>query len=339
MIMRRYSIFLCLLYVVSSVFAQSSHTIKRGETLESLAKKYGVSVEQIKAANKSIGNVYTGMTITIPAKSDLSGAEDTGIVTNSQAVQDLENGQNDVVPMEQASLPLSNPYQSTGVVSDKEQYRRSSLCLILLTHRDKQYAEAMERVFKNFPLPARYNEHNIDDLRVISVSGKQSKSDIDRLVRNNYVAQKVVGRWFNRGEYTGYMNMDLIHERGGYGAFYADYQRSQTNVRGVGMLRDEGIELLQSTFVLVCDMDYIDKKKGAKWGALALGILSAGMQGVAQANYMQAQKQYLQGDYESAQKSMNSAQTWNAGGLLTGAGAAVVGDIGGFRVNMNAYFI
>ena len=134
--------------------------------------------------------------------------------------------------------------------TDKDQYRRSSLCLILLTHRDKKYAAEMERVFREFPLPARYNEHNISDLRVISVRGKQSKSDIDHLVRSNYVAQKVVGRWFNRS-YSGRMNMDLIHERGGYGAFYADYQRSKGNVRGTDMLRDEGIELLQSTFVLV----------------------------------------------------------------------------------------
>ena len=43
--------------------------------------------------------------------------------------------------------------------ADKESYRRSSLCLIMLTHRGKKYAEDMERVFKSFPLPARYNEH------------------------------------------------------------------------------------------------------------------------------------------------------------------------------------
>ena len=226
--------------------------------------------------------------------------------------------------------------QATSV-NDKDHYRRSSLCLILLTHRDKQYAEAMERVFRSFPLPARYNEHNITDLRVISVSGKQSKKDIDRLIRSKYVAQKVVGKWFNRNEYTGRMDMDLIHERGGYGAFYDDYQRSQSHVRGAAMLRDEGIELLQSTFVLVCDMDYIDKKKGAKWGAFALGILSAGMQGLAQANYMQAQNQYRQGNYAAAQNSLNAAQNWNLGSTATAAGAAVVADIGGFRVKMNAY--
>lgn len=230
------------------------------------------------------------------------------------------------------------PFRVSGQVSgDKNHYRRSSLTLILLTHRDKKYAAEMERVFRSFPLPARYNEHNISDLRVISVRGKQSKKDIDRLVQSNYVAQKVVGRWFNRNPYSGSMNMDLIHDRGGYGAFYDDYQRSQFNVRGTSMLRDEGIELLQSTFVLVCDMDYIDKKKRAAWGAFGMALLSAGMQGMAQAQYSQAQRQYYQGNYQAARDSYRKAQAWNAGSGFTMAGAAVVADIGGFRVKMNAY--
>lgn len=223
------------------------------------------------------------------------------------------------------------------VTSDKEQYRRSSLTLILLTHEDKKYASDMERVFKSFPLPARYNEHNIDDIRVISVKGRQSKKHIDKLISKNNVAQKVVARWFNRNPYSGTMNMDLIHDRGGYGAFYEDYQRSQSNIRGVSMLQDEGIELLQNSFVLVCDMDYIDKKKGAKWGALGLAILSAGMQGMAIAQNVEAQREYNKGNYREAQKKSQNAQAWNAGGNLTMLGAAVVSDIGGFRVKMNAY--
>ncbi len=221
--------------------------------------------------------------------------------------------------------------------SAKEQYRRSSLCLILLTHRDKKYAQEMERIFRSFPLPERYNEHNISDIRVISVTGKQSRSDIDKIVTNNDVAKKIVGRWFNRNTYTGHMDMDLIHERGGYGASYADYQRSQVNVRGTSLLRDEGIELLQSTFVLVCDMDYIDKKKGAKWAAFGLALGSAVMQGMAQANYNQAVQEAYNGNSAEAQRRLRAARGWNAGSYLSMAGTAVAADIGGFRVKMNAY--
>lgn len=220
---------------------------------------------------------------------------------------------------------------------DKDEYRRSSLSLILLTHRDKKYAEAMQRVFLNFPLPARYNDHNITGVRVISVSGKQSKKKVDDLLKTHAVARKIVSQWFNYNPGLGTMDMDLIHERGGYGASFADYQRSQMNVRGTDMLKDEGVELLQSSFVLVCDMDYIDKKKGAAWGAFGLALLGAGMAGVSQANYNQAQKEAANGNYSAAQKKMNDARAWNAGSSLAMVGSAVVADIGGFRVKMNAY--
>lgn len=226
---------------------------------------------------------------------------------------------------------------SQEVTPDREQYRRSSLCLILLTHEDKKYAADMERVFKNFPLPARYNEHNISDMRVISVKGKQTRSKIEKMLAEKNVAKRIVGRWFNRNPFTGSMDMDLIHERGGYGASYADYQRAQNNVRGTDMLRDEGIELLQSTFVLVCDMDYIDKKKRAAWGAVGLALLStasAVMSGVSQ---QQAYNAASKGDYEEAKRKQQAATAWNVGSTVGMAGAAVVADIGGFRVKMNAY--
>ena len=220
---------------------------------------------------------------------------------------------------------------------DRDDYRRSSLCLILLTHKNKKYAEEMQRIFQDFPMPARYNEHNISDVRVISVYGKQSKSDIDRLLNQHNIAQKVVSKWFNRNSYTGCMDMGLIHDRGGYGAFYDDYRRSLSTVRGTDLLKDEGIELLQNTFVLVCDMDYIDKKKGAAWGAVGMALLSAGMQGMAQANYAEAQRAAYAGNYSKAREKQRAAQNWNMGSQLGAIGTAVVADIGGFRVKMNAY--
>lgn len=221
--------------------------------------------------------------------------------------------------------------------ADRQHYRRSSLTLILLTHRDKKYAEDMERVFKSFPLPRRYNEHNIADLRVISVSGPQSRKKIEQMLANNHVAHKVVSRWFNRNPQTGRMNMDLIHERGGYGAFYDDYQRAQSNVLGTAMLRDEGIELLQSSFVLVCDMDYIEKQTRAKWGAVGLGLLSAMTAAYANTEAANAQRQAYNGNYKAAQNSMKNAQLASSAAKLGMAGAAIVADIGGFRVKMHSY--
>ena len=144
-------------------------------------------------------------------------------------------------------------------------------------------------------------------------------------------------RWFNRNESTGAMDMDLIHDRGGYGAMYADYERAKETVRGTAMLRDEGVELLQSTFVLVCDMDYIDKAKRAGWAALGMGLLSLGMQVGSAVSYSQAQSAYARGDYRTARSKESSARAWNAGSLATAGASRIVADIGGFRVKLNAY--
>lgn len=179
-------ILLCLMMNMS---AQTKHIIQRGETWSTLSKKYNVSIEEIKGANPNVSVPLTGTSITIPNISINNLVEEK----TSSSTEVREEVHETVTQKKQM---LDDMYIATGV-SDKEQYRRSSLCLILLTHSDKKYADEMERIFKSFPLPARYNEHNISDLRVISVKGKQSKSDIDRLVRSNFVAQKIVGRWFN----------------------------------------------------------------------------------------------------------------------------------------------
>ena len=235
------------------------------------------------------------------------------------------------------ALPLKLAAQDIAFSSDKEEYRRSSLCLILLTHKDKKYAEEMERIFKEFPMPARYNEHNIVGFRCISVRGKQSKAGIEKMLKQMKIGQKLVERWFNRNESTGAMDMDLIHDRGGYGAMYADYERAKETVRGTSLLRDEGVELLQSTFVLVCDMDYIDKAKRAGWAALGMGLLSLGMQVGSAVSYSQAQSAYARGDYRTARSKESSARAWNAGSLATAGASRIVADIGGFRVKLNAY--
>ena len=103
------------------------------------------------------------------------------------------------------------------------------------------------------------------------------------------------------------------------------------------MLRDEGVELLQSTFVLVCDMDYIDKAKRARWAALGMGLRSLGMQVGSAVSYSQAQSAYARGDYRTARSKESSARAWNAGSLATAGASRIVADIGGFRVKLNAY--
>lgn len=228
-----------------------------------------------------------------------------------------------------------NEYIPLSGQTVKDHYRRSSLCLLLLTHSDKQYADAMTEVFQSFPMPHRYNEHNVD-VRVVKVQGKQTRGDIERILHHQDIARCVVAKWFNRN-YAGHMNMDLIHDRGGYGAFHDDYTRSLNTVRGTDLLREEGIELLESTFVLVCDMDYADQRKGFKFGSLLAGLGSVAMQTMASIEESKAMEAYSRGDYNKARKKASSSSLWSAGASLAAVTSGVLGDMSKFRVNIHAY--
>ncbi|MDE7407339.1 MAG: LysM peptidoglycan-binding domain-containing protein [Muribaculaceae bacterium] len=341
-----------------------THTVQRGETVESLARRYGLTPDDIFEANPGVKTIYTGMTIKIPANEWVPGASATNAAagtpaaTNSAVNYNAPAAQASIdynapaaqaaidynAPATQASFPgmaggAASAYGNFGQLqrpASADDYRRSSLCLILLSHSDKEFADQMQNVFMNFEMPARYNEHNVS-VKCLKVRGKQSKADIDRLLRTNNVAKQVVGRWFNRNSYTGNMDMGLVHDRGGYGAMYADYRRAISSMRGVEMLKDEGLELLQNTYVLVCDMDYVDKKQGAGWAALGMAILSAGAEVASQYSYAQAQTAAAQGNYAAAQKYNRQGATWGAGSQLGRVATAVVADIGGFTVKMNAY--
>ena len=53
------------LVMAMPVFALE-HTVKRGETLESIAIKYGVTVEAIKSANPTVNYIFSGIKLEIP---------------------------------------------------------------------------------------------------------------------------------------------------------------------------------------------------------------------------------------------------------------------------------
>lgn len=84
----RLSIF--LLFVTMALNAQnvSQHIVKRGETFASIAKKYGISEQQLKKANSKHATCYTGMKLSIPQISETSNA--------SKQISKVENKSNNV---------------------------------------------------------------------------------------------------------------------------------------------------------------------------------------------------------------------------------------------------
>jgi peptidoglycan DL-endopeptidase LytE len=74
--MRIILVCLILLIAPSLALAAKTHRVKKSETLYSLAKKYHVSVEELKTANNLVNNqIAKGDVLVIPPRSTVSGAE------------------------------------------------------------------------------------------------------------------------------------------------------------------------------------------------------------------------------------------------------------------------
>ena len=218
------------------------------------------------------------------------------------------------------SMPLQAQDTENTRKGEHDTYRRSSLCLMLITHENENYAQAIEEQFKAMPLPSRYNSLNVD-VRVISTKKKVTDGFVASELKDRGVAKELVGKWFNRNS-SGVMNMERIHQWGGYNASFQDLKRAQSTERGVALLSDEGTELIQNTFVMVCDISYYDRSNTGDWlgGLLAVGAVMLDQAGQAQAK----------------KGNQSTANTYSSLATTVAAGSEVAQDIAGFSVNVMA---
>ena len=157
-----------------------------------------------------------------------------------------------------------------------ETYRRSSLYSLLVNHKGREFYEGINDCFYQIPTPDAYNDHNLS-VRAVYTDSKKLKSgkdhevdDITSFLNRNKIASRLVGKWFDYNPYTGDMDMDIVQQRGLYGATEMQRAKAAISARGSdAVLADAGEDLIGNTFVLVNDISYIDKSKGsAVLGAL-----------------------------------------------------------------------
>lgn len=167
-------------------------------------------------------------------------------------------------------------------------YRRSSIYSVLVNHTDQQFASEIKEAFLQIPVPDKFNDHNLSvrvlniDKKLAGATSQKENPAITEFLQNNNVASRLVGRWFDRDTYTGQCDMELVKERGLYNATEFDKQLAKRSARGVAMLQDAGEELIGNTYVIVNDIRYVDKNKGAKVGGSilkALGSIAAAYTG------------------------------------------------------------
>lgn len=128
-----------LIFVSVDLYAQQYHQIRPGDTFDSIALKYQVSVDQLKAANPKISKCYTGLSLLIPAPlSEASSTEnevvtisDEGRVDNSKLHQSDSTYNTDLVQIEinPVAIDVSQTSQTSSSVSEtfvsEEEYPKS----------------------------------------------------------------------------------------------------------------------------------------------------------------------------------------------------------------------
>ena len=198
-------------------------------------------------------------------------------------------------------------------------YRRSSLYSMMINHEGREFGDEIKDVFLKIPVPDKYNNHDLS-VKVIYTSEKKldkNHEEIDEFIRNNGIASRMVGRWFNRDYMTGVCDVELVKERGLYNASELDkalasktqrgnalledagedligntflivndirYSKTQ---RGNALLEDAGEDLIGNTFLIVNDIRYIDRSKGSSvWGGIVKGLGAAAAIYTGETSYM-----------------------------------------------------
>lgn len=205
--------------------------------------------------------------------------------------------------------------------ADELTYKRSSLTLILVSHDKGTYSDEIREEFLKMPIPDRYNGIPIDTkVFVTTATNELSQKDVTKILQDNAIGNEILGKWFDFNWSNATMDMDFIHDRGGYSAGYAQFRKAESMERGMAMLSDSGIDLLNNSFVLVCDMDYYDKEKTGQAISALLAIGSAALS-----------------IYAGTTNNRNAADIARIGSTAAAAGAIVAADIGGFSVKMHAF--
>lgn len=161
-----------------------------------------------------------------------------------------------------ASYGIPQPCHAQEV--DEFQYERASICMMLVKYPATNFGNEIQYVFSRMQIPARFNSHELG-VRLVSFASEREQIDnIRSFIRQVNFGKRCVAKWFNRDKETGWMNMDLIRERGLYNATSGDLDAARQQMRGLALIEDAGELLIQHTYLVVNDITYIDKSVG--WG-------------------------------------------------------------------------
>ncbi len=147
-------------------------------------------------------------------------------------------------------------------------YRRSSLHTMLIETDDFPRKDVVLSAYDNAPFPEKYNDHSIKtrsfkvDLPKKDSEEADATEIINSYLSKNKIGNQLVAKWFNR-QTNGSFNMNLIGERGSYNASEMQANIAKGSVRGVSSLADAGEELINNTFVVVNQLNFVSNEIAA----------------------------------------------------------------------------
>ena len=115
------SVLLCTVCMLSMAQSQTvTHVVQRGETLESIAESYKVSVEDINKANPNAdGIVYVGMKLNIPTNSNTFIKKDIAVSKDYQRTNETSTASQVVTSTSQST---KNNYCANKTSTDLNDY-------------------------------------------------------------------------------------------------------------------------------------------------------------------------------------------------------------------------
>ncbi len=139
-----------------------------------------------------------------------------------------------------------------------DSYDRSSLSWIIIYDRTDPYINDLKAAYDKISHNNKFFVNDIETrfIELKTVRTGNTKVLPEKTVSNSLdeldVSQKIISFWYNRNE-EGFMDMELIHQRGLQNATDADVLVKQTTTRGNMALMDYGNRLISKSYVVVLD--------------------------------------------------------------------------------------
>ncbi|MEJ6792498.1 MAG: hypothetical protein QNK89_07150 [Lacinutrix sp.] len=195
-------------------------------------------------------------------------------------------------------LSASSATLAQKKVEEMPTYQRSSLHNILIIGDAFENSDIVANAYQSWPFPDKYNDHRIDlnslnlsDYKLsddeieklgikksgagklisgaasdatagIIADNSQVKFELDKFIASKKLPFEMVSKWFALDQFDeeNYNWSNLIKERGAYSASEKDKKVAGTTVRGVGELKNAGVNLIKNTFVVFTKLNFVSNE-------------------------------------------------------------------------------